>query len=102
MKFHSGSSFKKSADHPSHPVHEIANILNISEGGLRFACHKRIEPETILDITINIGEINKQVTVEGKVIWSRRKKNLAHCYHHGVSFVRIHDADRKLIQVLVD
>ncbi|MCM8775578.1 MAG: PilZ domain-containing protein [Candidatus Omnitrophica bacterium] len=45
-----------------------ANIVNISEGGLRFLSPRPFERDTVLSMIVNIAEKNAEISVYARVI----------------------------------
>lgn len=82
------------------PTNNLANILNISEGGLRFTSPHLLPLESSLKLTINLGEANRQIEVKGDVVWVHKMKGQRR-YHYGIRFTDISDGDRKLIRRVV-
>ena len=81
-------------------THQVANVLNISEGGLRFAHRMKLEPHAILNIVVNLAEQNEQIAIVGKVMWVRKRKDTG-VYHYGVSYVEISSDGQKAVNKLV-
>lgn len=81
-------------------AHEVANVLNISEGGLRFAHRMKLEPHSVLNIVVNLAEQNEQIAIVGKVMWVRKRKDTS-AYHYGVSYVEISPDGQKAVNKLV-
>lgn len=81
------------------PEEELHNLVDISEGGMKFCCPYRPYPGKIFTCRINLAERRSEITVLVKVIWSKivREKD----YHVGTCFLSIKDEARNLIREFV-
>ena len=96
------SNLIKSTTYTGNAKEQISNLIDISEGGLQFFSKERIEPDTVLKITVNMAEKKKQVPIITKVMWTRpEKKGQGTGYEVGVSFLEIDPKDRDLINDFV-
>lgn len=73
---------------------EIA-AKNISGDGIKIPSKKRLEPGTLLEITLNFLNENKTITLKAKVIWiNSNNNNKKYPYEIGLKFVNISSAQR--------
>ena len=73
------------------------NLSNLSESGAQIVTTKPLRRNKVIDLTINLAELNQEVVIKGRVIWSRLMNRHSSIYHVGVAFVEIsQDAWTKL------
>lgn len=82
------------------PEEELHNLVDISEGGMKFICPYKPYPGKIFTCRINLAAKKAEITVLAKVIWSKiiREED----YHVGTCFLSIKDDSRRLIRDFVD
>ncbi len=72
-----------------YPAQETYNLVNISEGGIQFACPDRmLGPNDLFACNIDLAEEDIQIAVMAKVIWAETFGNARNV---GASFLSIHD-----------
>jgi Tfp pilus assembly protein PilZ len=76
---------------------ELCNLVDISEGGLKFIAHHKPQPGSRMQVQVNLSEANKNIFLTGRVVWA--KPSSAYSYHVGVEFT---DADSRGIESIRD
>jgi len=74
---------------------------DISEGGICFPSHRRIEPETNLELEIHISEFKKPIIATGVVVWICNRDDAKYPYLVGVKFIKIKLLDRRKLQYYI-
>ncbi|MBI2167830.1 MAG: PilZ domain-containing protein [Candidatus Omnitrophica bacterium] len=91
-------------EYPPRPlIVQINNLVNLSEGGLQFLCQDMFKLSQEIRITINLAELERDISVRGKVVWIRKERALhnASC-RVGISFTEISDPDRRTIHEMAE
>ena len=78
----------------------LFNLEDLSESGLRFTCPEKYDPNTVLVLRLNLAEKGREIPVDGRVIWVKKKRS-SRRYHFGIDFLAIEEEDRQLIRELV-
>lgn len=89
----------KYGEHPEPKDWHTSNLLDLSEGGLKFVSDTRLVLGSILEIVILMDAKNKQVPAIGKVAWVRNRERRN--FYIGVSLTEIKQEDRELIRKLI-
>lgn len=74
----------------------LINAKDISEGGMMLTTFEWLVPGTALDVTINISDYPKPITVFSKLMWCHKVKGTK-CYRAGVAFLELPKEDRDAI-----
>ena len=80
---------------------QLSNLINLSETGLQFFSKQKVEPDTILQIMVNLSEKKAELVVKGKVVWTRPSKTGVKGFYTGVCFVDVDDKTKSLIHEFV-
>ena len=78
-------------------VTAFSRIVDVSEGGLRFASREMVSPDTILEMDVGGSHDQRPVLLHAKVIWAHPTPDLGGHYYSGVSFLDRHLDARALI-----
>lgn len=79
----------------------ISNLKDISEGGVQFNARNTVDQNSILKISINLGEFNHQVDALAKAVWVKSERVRGALVHHvGACFLDIRESDRLMIRDL--
>jgi Tfp pilus assembly protein PilZ len=84
------------------PFETISNVVNISESGLKFTCYELLETNRDINMIVNVAQVNRDVPIKGRLVWTRKSKSQKGVYVVGVEFRDIKDADRQLIRKMVE
>jgi hypothetical protein len=88
----------KYGDYPEPTEWHTSNLLDLSEGGIKFVSETRLVLGSLLEITILVDGDNRQIPVIGKVAWVRNRERRS--FYIGVSLTEIKQEDRELIRKL--
>jgi len=80
----------------------IANVHNLSQGGLMFTAYEQVGMGELLMITINMPFVEKPIQTYAKVIRSSRVSEEGQTYHVGLAFLELSESDRDLIKSVVE
>lgn len=76
----------------------VTNVVDLSEGGVRFLAQERIPELSILNLSIYLPPLEKSVEVVAKVIRSRRAKDARSIYYVAAAFLDLRREDREAIR----
>jgi len=82
---------------------QVGNLLNITVGGAMVLCDKPIEPQTVMELHIELpdGIADKsELVITGTSVWHQPDIN-PEFFDVGFQFQEVDPADQKIIQVLV-
>lgn len=68
---------------------QLANIIDISHGGVQMTTQQPMARNTVLGLSIHFASENASIEIDGKVMWCRRISRLPQIYHCGISFLEM-------------
>ena len=77
--------------------HCLVNIVDISEGGMKFRSEKEFARGSVLTAILHIAEQERQVSLRAEVMWMQQIKKQS-MYHVGVRFVELGDKERAILR----
>ncbi len=79
-------------------VPRVTNLVDISEGGLRFLAHEKISELSILHLSIYLPPLERSVDTVSKVTRVRRARDGETTYYVSVIFLDLKGGDREAIR----
>ncbi len=79
-------------------LHSDCRGKDISEGGVRFTLHQKLEIGMTLKMCLCLQECSEPVWVVGKVVWTRETPGSEYPYEAGIEFTLIEVATRSKIK----
>lgn len=84
------------------PQKKILTLVDISEGGLQLSSPERLSKNQIVELTVNLAQIEKQIQVLGRVVWNRCRSGAGgKFYQMGISFLELSQEARDVIRSFV-
>jgi hypothetical protein len=78
-------------------IKSISKIINVSQGGLQFACRDKMEINTVLRMDVPSPEGRVNVVLEGRVVWINSSPDSNGLYYSGMSFENLKEDVRALV-----
>jgi len=78
-------------------IKSISKIINVSQGGLQFACRDQIDVDTVLRLDIPDETEGPPVTLKARVIWNNPSPDAHGLYYSGVTFINMEEDARILV-----
>lgn len=84
-----------------HVSAQLANIIDISQGGVQMTTQQPMTRNTVLELSIHFAAHNISIEVDGRVMWCRRISRLPQIYHCGISFLEMSPDVRERFKTLL-
>lgn len=97
-----GAEIKSALSFLKSPKKGVLPLMNLSTKGCMYLSRKRVEPDTVLHLNIDVPAFLDALISYAEVRWCRRMPNMFGVYQVGVQFVKVKGDGAKKIKDLAE